>query len=211
MPMRIRLKPLASLLFLLLITGLVQADGVFAAISAPSIVVLDPESDQILFSRTPYRKQLPASTAKLVTALVVLDVLQLDHWVRVSPKAQWVEKSKLYLREGDELRVRDLLKSLLMKSANDAATALAIEVSGSERAFADLMTAKARSLGARNTRFINASGLVLRVAIRRPGRPPLAFFERPEWMRAWFRAAADEVIALCRQLNPLLEGGRGSS
>ena len=58
--------------------------------------------------------------------------------------------------------------------------------------------------------FINASGLVLRVAIRRPGRPPLAFFERPEWMRAWFRGNADEVIALCRRLNPLLEGGRGS-
>ena len=59
--------------------------------------------------------------------------------------------------------------------------------------------------------FINASGLVLRVAIRRAGRPPLAFFERPEWMRAWFRGDADEVIALCRRLNRLLEGGRGSS
>jgi hypothetical protein len=55
--------------------------------------------------------------------------------------------------------------------------------------------------------FINASGLVLRVAIRRPGRPPLAFFERPQWMRAWFGGDADEVTALCRRLNRLLEGG----
>src|SRR5262245_20939897 len=53
--------------------------------------------------------------------------------------------------------------------------------------------------------FINASGLVLRVGIRRHGRPPLAFFERPDWIRAWFPGRADKVIELCRQLNPLLE------
>lgn len=53
--------------------------------------------------------------------------------------------------------------------------------------------------------FINASGLVRRVAIRRPDKPPLAFFERPAWMRAWFGDDADEIIALCRRLNALLE------
>jgi len=54
--------------------------------------------------------------------------------------------------------------------------------------------------------FINASGLVRRIAIRRPGRPPLAFFDRPEWIRAWFPDAHAEVLALCRGLNVLLEG-----
>src|SRR6185295_17535824 len=53
--------------------------------------------------------------------------------------------------------------------------------------------------------FINASGLVRRVAIRRPGRPPLAFFDRPEWIRAWFPACHADVLALCRRLNALLE------
>lgn len=53
--------------------------------------------------------------------------------------------------------------------------------------------------------FINASGLVRRVAIRRRGRPPLAFFERPDWIRAWFPAAHREVLALCQRLNALLE------
>ena len=53
--------------------------------------------------------------------------------------------------------------------------------------------------------FINASGLVRRGAIRRTGLPPLAFFERPEWMHAWFPGHADEVIACCRWLNALLE------
>jgi hypothetical protein len=53
--------------------------------------------------------------------------------------------------------------------------------------------------------FINASGLVLRVGIRREGQPPLAFFERPEWIRAWFPGYHDEVIGLCRGLNALME------
>jgi len=53
--------------------------------------------------------------------------------------------------------------------------------------------------------FINASGLVRRIAIRRPGHPPLAFFDRPEWIRAWFPETHREVLALCRRLNALLE------
>ncbi|MEX2217149.1 MAG: hypothetical protein WD749_00185 [Phycisphaerales bacterium] len=54
--------------------------------------------------------------------------------------------------------------------------------------------------------FINASGLVHRVAIRRPGQPPLAFFDRPDWLRAWFPAVHGEVLALCVRLNALLDG-----
>lgn len=54
--------------------------------------------------------------------------------------------------------------------------------------------------------FINASGLVRRVAIRRPGQPPLAFFDRPDWIRAWFPGQHVEVLALCRRLNALLDG-----
>lgn len=133
--------------------------SVSALVSAPSVVLLDPASKQILFSKAPNRKQPPASTAKLVTALVVLDYLSLDQWVTVSSRVESVEPTKLYLRAGDQLRVRDLLKALLMKSANDAARALAIEISGSELAFSELMNQKVQSLGARNTRFRNASGL----------------------------------------------------
>jgi hypothetical protein len=53
--------------------------------------------------------------------------------------------------------------------------------------------------------FINASGLVMRIAIRRPNQPPQAFFERPMWMQAWFPGYADDVIALCQRLNAILE------
>ncbi len=55
--------------------------------------------------------------------------------------------------------------------------------------------------------FINASALVLRIGIRRQGQAPLAFFDRPQWIRAWFPAAASDVLALCRQLNALLSTG----
>src|SRR3989338_7044727 len=131
----------------------------FASLTAPSAVLLEPTSERILYSRAPHRRQAPASTTKLVTALVVLDSLSLDHWVTISPRVEPVQASKLYLQAGDRIRVRDLLKAILMKSANDAAAAVAIEISGTEREFAQLLTQKARSIGAQNTRFVNASGL----------------------------------------------------
>ncbi|HSE05206.1 MAG TPA: hypothetical protein VLK35_13720 [Methylomirabilota bacterium] len=62
--------------------------------------------------------------------------------------------------------------------------------------------------GLEDVSFINASGLVRRIAIRRPGRPPLAFFDRPDWIRAWFPDAHAEVLALCQRLNALLEPAR---
>jgi D-alanyl-D-alanine carboxypeptidase (penicillin-binding protein 5/6) len=129
------------------------------SLTAPSALLIEPWSQKIIYSRDPHRKQPPASTAKIVTALVILDLFPLDEWVRISSRVESVEPSKLYLKGGEQLRIKDLLKALLMKSANDAAMALAIAASGSETAFAELMTQKARSLGAQNTRFANASGL----------------------------------------------------
>ena len=129
------------------------------ALTAPSAILIDPGTDRILYSRAPHRKQSPASTAKVMTALVVLNSLPLDQWVTVSSQVEDAEPSKLYLKGGERLRVRDLIKAVLMKSANDAAVALAIEVAGSEWSFAQRMTEKARQLGAVNTHFSNASGL----------------------------------------------------
>ncbi|MBI4357727.1 MAG: peptidoglycan-binding protein [Candidatus Omnitrophica bacterium] len=150
-----------SLILLLLRPFLIPVPLAEASVSltAPSALLLEPGSQKIIFSRAPHRKQPPASTAKIVTALVVLDSLPLDRWVTISPRVEKAQASKLYLRGGDQIRVRDLLKAILIKSANDAAQALAIAVSGSERAFADVMTEKARRLGAHSTRFVNASGL----------------------------------------------------
>ncbi len=129
------------------------------ALTAPSAILIDPGTDRILYSRAPHRKQSPASTAKVMTVLVVVDALSLDHWVTISSRVEGIEASKLNLHGGDRLKVRDLLKAVLMKSANDAAAALAIEVAGSEWKFAQMMNEKANQLGAINTRFANATGL----------------------------------------------------
>src|SRR3989338_2575285 len=129
------------------------------SLSAPSAILLDPASGTILYSKSPHRKQPPASTTKIVTALVVLDRLSLNHWVTVSWKAVDAQPSKLYLSGGERLTVLSLLKAILINSANDAAVALAIEVAGSESAFAEMMTEKARALGAKDTRFQNPHGL----------------------------------------------------
>ena len=129
------------------------------SLTAPSAVLLEPVSERVLYSREPHSKRPPASTTKIVTALVLLDSLPLERWVVITPLATQVEASKLYFKSGDKVQVRDLLEAILMKSANDAAKAIAIEIGGTERHFAELMTQKAGSLGAQNTRFINSTGL----------------------------------------------------
>ena len=131
----------------------------YASLTALSAILIDPVSQKIIYSRAPHKRQPLASTTKIVTALVVLDSLPLDRWITVSSQVERAERSKLYLNGGDRLRVIDLLKALLINSANDAASALAIGVSSSEREFAKLMTQKTRALGARDTHFVNASGL----------------------------------------------------
>lgn len=128
-------------------------------VTAPSVILLDPLSNRVLYSRLPHRKQPVASTTKIVTALLILDLLPLDHWVSTPPRMEDIPSSKIYLSEGDQLRVRDLLKATLMKSANDAAVTLAIEAAGSEAEFATWMTHRVQQLGALDTRFTNATGL----------------------------------------------------
>ena len=157
-----RLKPVALVLVALFgfqVVSPVPFAEAAASLTAPSAILLEPATQKIIYSRAPHRKQPPASTTKIVTALVVLDSLALDEWVRVPSGVRGVEASKLYVRPGERFKVRDLLKALLMNSANDVAVALAVAVSGSEREFAKLMTAKAQSVGAADTRFLNASGL----------------------------------------------------
>jgi D-alanyl-D-alanine carboxypeptidase (penicillin-binding protein 5/6) len=101
----------------------------------------------------------PASTTKVMTALLVLENLALDQYVTVSHKATLPQPTKLYLKPGDKYRVRDLLYAILLKSANDAAVVLAEAVAGSEEEFVKMMNRRARALGAKHTQFANPHGL----------------------------------------------------
>ena len=128
-------------------------------ISARAALLMDMKSGQKIYAKDIGRKILPASTTKVLTAILVLEKLDLDAYVAISPKAAAVLPSKIYAEVGDKYRVRDLLYAALLNSANDAAIALAEAVAGSEDKFVVLMNQRAAQIGAHTTLFANAHGL----------------------------------------------------
>jgi len=128
-------------------------------IDARAAVLIDGHSGKILFAKNPNAKLQPASTTKLITAMVAIDKLDLETVVTISKNAASTQSVSPRLRPGEKLTVRDLLSLALIRSVNSAAVALAEAVSDSETRFVRLMNEKARAIGADNTKFINASGL----------------------------------------------------
>lgn len=150
---------LIPLLFYLLFSSPPEASAKKKGfISAKAAVILDAKKS-IIYARNPYLKLPPASTTKVMTALIVIERSKLDKPVVISAHSASVEPSKAYLRAGVTYSTAELLKALLLNSANDAAVALAEDVAGSEPQFVRLMNSRARALGARNTNFVNSSGL----------------------------------------------------
>jgi len=129
------------------------------AISAKAAILIAPESERILFSRKANDRLPMASTTKIMTALVVLERLPLDARVTASLKASETIGSGMELKEGETFTVEELLNALLVLSANDAAVALAEATAGSVGAFAELMNAKAKELGLKNSHFVNPHGM----------------------------------------------------
>lgn len=128
------------------------------AIPAKACIVID-DKDSVLYAKNPSAKLPPASTVKLVTAMVALDRLDPSTRIKVSRAAAAVRSIKPRLMTDDEMTVSDLLHLALMKSINSAAVALAEAAAGSEDAFVALMNQKAKEIGANNTHFVTASGL----------------------------------------------------
>lgn len=146
------------LLPVMLVLGL--ATMVFAGdIKSKAAVVMDAETGRLLYAKNPDLRLLPASTTKLMTALVVLERAKLSDVTTISKKVSLTPAMRIGLKEGDKVTVETLLYAALMKSANDAAVALAEAVAGSEEQFVVLMNRKAIALGANDTRFVNANGL----------------------------------------------------
>ena len=126
-------------------------------------LVVDGKSGEILHSRNAKKKIYPASLTKVMTIYLVFEALNtgkltLDHKFYVSKNATKSLPSKLYVKAGERISVRDAIYALSIKSANDVAVVVAENIAGSESKFARLMTIKAKQLGMNNTRFTNASG-----------------------------------------------------
>jgi len=100
-----------------------------------------------------------ASTTKILTAIIIIEDCNLDDIVKIPAEAAGAEGSSVYLKKDEEFTIRQLLYGLMLRSGNDCAAALAIKHSGSVKAFAEVMNARAKSIGAVNSRFENPSGL----------------------------------------------------
>lgn len=128
-------------------------------LSAASALLVDLDAGQTLYALRPDEPRPPASTAKLMTALITLQRGSLDATVVVSEAAAGTEGSRMGLVAGETLTVADLLHGLLIASGNDAAVALAEHIAGSEADFVALMNAEAARMGLSATHFVNAHGL----------------------------------------------------
>jgi D-alanyl-D-alanine carboxypeptidase (penicillin-binding protein 5/6) len=129
------------------------------SIDAPSAVLVEPATGDIVFQREAQDRRAIASTTKLMTALVVLDRLSLDDVLAQVPYRASGGESLVGLREGERMTVRDYLRGLLLASGNDAAQTLAVRTAGSRRAFVRLMNERAKRIGLENTHFETPVGL----------------------------------------------------
>ena len=129
------------------------------SIGAPSAIVLEVTTGSVACARGADRRRPIASATKLMTALLTLERVKLsDVFTAPRYRASPVE-SKIGLQPGERMRVADLMRGLLVESANDAAVTLADGIAGSRRAFVRLMNQRARQLGLRNTHYVNPVGL----------------------------------------------------
>lgn len=154
--------------------GQVCALAIALAVGAPATaasarpgaaeIVVEAGSGRVLYARNADRLRRPASIAKIMTLFLVFDALRsgrlrLDERLTISHSAASQVPVRLGLRAGASITVRDAMRAVAVKSANDAAVVLAERLGTDERRFSKLMTAKARAIGMRNTVFGNASGL----------------------------------------------------
>ena len=128
-------------------------------IAGQSAIVVDADSGRVLFAKNADEPRQVASTQKLVTALCVLEAGDIDKTVVIDGSDGNCEPTKLGLQAGETYSRRELLKVLMVKSANDVGRALARDVGGDQDSFANLMNRKAASLGMRNSHFCNPHGL----------------------------------------------------
>jgi len=127
--------------------------------SAASVIVVDANSGKILYEKNADQTRVPASTQKLLTALIVAESGFLDRTVTVQPVDTLAEPVKLNIKAGDTYQRIDLLRALLVKSPNDVARCLGRDNAGSIEAFAEIMNRRAQELGAVHSHFVNPNGL----------------------------------------------------
>lgn len=141
-----------------------EGNAVTDSLSAKSAILMEISSGQVLLSKNPDEKLPPASITKIMTLLLVMEAIDngkitLEDTVTASRNASSKGGSQIWLKEGEQMTVHELLKATAVASANDASTALGEYVAGDEATFVAMMNRKAAELGMVNTSFENCSGL----------------------------------------------------
>ncbi|MFQ9521479.1 MAG: D-alanyl-D-alanine carboxypeptidase family protein [Turicibacter sp.] len=141
---------------------IVRADDLVT--DGKAAILIEAETGEILYEKNSHEQLAPASMTKMMSMYLILEAInngsmQWDEVIRVSEHAASLGGSQIYLKPGEEMQVRDLFKSIAIASANDAVTALAERVAGTEEAFVEKMNAKAKELGMNDTVFKNPTGL----------------------------------------------------
>lgn len=148
-----------TVFFIININLVCKAEEKTPDVAGAGVVLMDGKTGEVLFQKDMDKPLPPASTTKIMTALLVLEKGKLNENVVIGKNPPNTDGTALGLTEGETLTVEQLLNVLLIGSCNDAATALAEHISGSVPEFAKLMNARAKELGATNTNFKNPSGL----------------------------------------------------
>jgi D-alanyl-D-alanine carboxypeptidase (penicillin-binding protein 5/6) len=128
-------------------------------INAQAAIVMDANSGRVLYSKNADQRKYIASTTKIMTAIVTLEKGNIDDVVTISKRAASVNGSSINLREGEKLKLKELLYGLMLNSGNDAAMAIAEHIGGDVETFVDMMNEKAKELNLLNTSFKTPHGL----------------------------------------------------
>lgn len=202
-----------------LIWAALTVQAIPAAAAPYAAIVMDMRDGRVYHARSADRRQHPASLTKMMTLYMTFEAIRdgrlgLDTRVRVSRHAARQPASKLYVKTGQRVRIRDMIRAAAIKSANDAAMVLAEAVGGSQREFARMMTERARQIGMKNSTFKNPHGLTqaghlstardMAILARR------LYFDFPQYYNIFGRTEAVAAGKRIYTTNRLLRSYRGA-
>ena len=217
-------RKLTALLAALCITAVlpVHAGAVDLPLTSRAAVLMEKTTGQMLFAQNEHEKLEPASVTKIMTLLLVMEAidsgaLSYDDVVTGSAHAAGMGGSQIWLREGEQMTVDEMIKCIAVSSANDCAVAMAEHICGSEAAFTKRMNERAQALGMENTHFLNSTGLTDDPAhcttardIAVMSRALLAYPRIRDYTTIWMDTVRDGRFALANT-NKLIHGYPGAT
>ena len=158
------MKKICLFFIMFLIPTIVLAEDLNLAENAKSAILIEASTGEVLYSKNPSQRLAPASMTKIMSLILIMENIEKGNlkWndiVVVSKNAASMGGSQIFLEQNEMMSVEDLIKGICVASGNDATVAMAEKIAGTESAFVKLMNEKAKSLGLKNTNFVNATGL----------------------------------------------------